>query len=120
MPEKSGGTKKRPKHGGPRKPTPKRAAAARTDWDRVDATTDRDIAEQLRDSPDEVEFTDAMVAEARWVMPEKKIPISFRVDPEVLAFFKRAGAGYQSRMNAVLRSYVRSQRHVGSGGRKSA
>lgn len=54
-----------------------------------------------------MEFTDAMLAAARWVMPEKKVPISFRVDPEVLEFFKAAGDGYQSRMNAVLRGYVR-------------
>lgn len=48
-----------------------------------------------------------MLAAARWVMPEKKVPISFRVDPDVLAFFKAGGEGYQSRMNAVLRGYVR-------------
>jgi len=82
---------------------------SRTDWRRVDATTDADIAAQVRQYPDEVEFTDAMLAAARWVMPEKKIPISFRVDPDVLAFFKAGGDGYQSRMNAVLRGYVRGQ-----------
>ena len=82
----------------------------RTDWDRVDATTDRDIAEQIRRNPDEVEFTDEMLAASRWVVPPKKVPISLRVDPEVLAFFKREGDGYQSRMNAVLRGYMRSRR----------
>lgn len=50
-----------------------------------------------------------MLAAARWVMPGKKMPISFRVDPDVLAFFKAGGDGYQSRMNAVLRGYVRGQ-----------
>ena len=39
-------------------------------------------------------------------MPAKKVPISFRVDPDVLEFFRRGGEGYQSRMNAVLRGYV--------------
>ena len=56
-----------------------------------------------------MEFTDEMLAAARWVMPEKKVPISFRVDPDVLAFFKAGGDGYQSRMNAVLRGYMRGQ-----------
>jgi uncharacterized protein (DUF4415 family) len=55
-----------------------------------------------------------MLAAARWVMPAKKIPISFRVDPDVLAFFKAEGAGYQSRMNAVLRGYVRGHRAKGA------
>ena len=50
-----------------------------------------------------------MLAAARWVMPEKKVPISFRVDPDVLAFFRGGGEGYQSRMNAVLRGYMRGQ-----------
>ena len=85
------------------------AGRSRTDWARVDATADADIATHIRRHPEEVEFTDAMLAAARWVMPEKKVPISFRVDPEVLAFFKAGGDGYQSRMNAVLRGYVRER-----------
>ena len=32
--------------------------------------------------------------------------ISLRVDEDVLAWFKAAGPRYQSRMNAVLRSYM--------------
>ncbi len=87
-----------------------RASRGRTDWARVDRTTDTEIAAQVRGNRDEVEFTDEMLAAARWVMPEKKVPISFRVDPDVLAFFKAEGDGYQSRMNAVLRGYVRGRR----------
>ena len=87
----------------------KSPARGRTDWVRVDATTDVEIAEQIRQNPDDVEFTDEMFAQARWVMPVKKVPISFRVDPDVLAFFKAAGTGYQSRMNAVLRGYMRGK-----------
>jgi uncharacterized protein (DUF4415 family) len=37
---------------------------------------------------------------------EPKQPISFRVDPDVLEFFKERGPGYQTRMNAVLRAYM--------------
>lgn len=107
MPGKRNGTKQRSRRkAGARK----RASRGRTDWARVDATTEAEIGEQIRRNPDDVEFTDEMLAAARWVMPEKKVPISFRVDPDVLAFFKSEGDGYQSRMNAVLRGYVRSQR----------
>ncbi len=80
------------------------------DWARVDATTDADIAEQIRQDPDDIEFTDEMLSAAHWVMPQKKVPISFRVDPDVLAYFRNGGDGYQSRMNAVLRGYMRGQR----------
>ena len=41
------------------------------------------------------------------VIPEQpKQPISFRVDPDVLDFFKAEGPRYQTRMNAVLRAYM--------------
>ena len=37
---------------------------------------------------------------------DRKTPISIRVDPEVLDWFRAAGPGYQTRMNAVLRRHV--------------
>ena len=112
MPGKRNGTKQRSR----RKAAPRRAKRGRTDWARVDTTTDAEIGEQIRRNPDDVEFTDEMVAAARWVMPEKKVPISFRVDPDVLEFFKSDGDGYQSRMNAVLRGYMRG--HRGKAGKR--
>ena len=49
---------------------------------------------------------------ARVVMPGEgpKVPVSLRVDPEVLAWFKDSGKGYLSRMNAVLKAYVEAQK----------
>lgn len=49
---------------------------------------------------------------ARVVLPGEapKVPISLRLDPEVLAWFKQSGKGYLSRMNAVLRAYVEAQK----------
>lgn len=41
-----------------------------------------------------------------------KTPISLRLDPDILEFFKEDGAGYQTRMNAVLRAYMVAQRKV--------
>ena len=110
MPGKRGGTKTLSRaKGSVRQRTKKPSTRKGIDWARVDATTDAEIAEQIRQDPDDMEWTDEMFAEARWVMPEKKVPISFRVDPDVLAFFKAEGGGYQSRMNAVLRGYMRGQ-----------
>jgi uncharacterized protein (DUF4415 family) len=39
-----------------------------------------------------------------------KTPISLRIDPDVLAFFKSDGPGYQTRINTVLRAYVKAQK----------
>src|ERR1700691_4001948 len=44
-----------------------------------------------------------------WV-PETKKQITLRLDPDVIRWFKRTGKGYQSRMGAVLRSYVEAKR----------
>jgi len=44
------------------------------------------------------------------VWPGTKQQITLRIDPDVLAFFKKKGRGYQSMMNAVLREYVQAMR----------
>ena len=43
-------------------------------------------------------------------MRDTKKQITLRIDAEVLEFFKQTGKRYQSRMNAVLRSYVTAQK----------
>lgn len=45
--------------------------------------------------------------------PEAKEQITLRLDPEVLRHFRSLGKGYQSRINAVLRSYVRAKGGMG-------
>ena len=39
-------------------------------------------------------------------MPKRKEHTNLRIDADVLAFFRGQGRGYQTRINAVLRSYV--------------
>jgi len=41
-------------------------------------------------------------------MPSHKIHVSMRLDDEIIDFFKKSGRGYQSKINAVLKAYVRS------------
>ena len=41
--------------------------------------------------------------------PKAKQPVSLRVDPDILEFFKDQGSGHLTRMHAVLRSYVDAQ-----------
>ena len=80
----------------------------KTDWANVDALTDKEIEEAVRDDPDavplDVDWSDAVL-----VIPPKKKAISIRVDEDVLDYFKKQGAGYQRRMNAVLRSYMQQK-----------
>ena len=80
----------------------------KTDWARVDALTDEDIAEAVANDPDaapiDIDWSDAVL-----VVPPKKKAISIRVDEDVLNFFKKEGDGYQRRINAVLRSYMQQK-----------
>jgi uncharacterized protein (DUF4415 family) len=39
-----------------------------------------------------------------------KRPVSIRLDADVVAWFKRFGKGYQTRINEVLRSYMEHYR----------
>ena len=67
--------------------------------------------------PDEqIDYSDApYLPDAVWMkaaaeLPHTKKQITLRIDAEVLEFFKRTGKRYQSRMNAVLRSYVEAHK----------
>lgn len=81
---------------------------SQTDWARVDALTDEDIAKAIANDPDavpiDIDWSDAVL-----VVPPKKQAISIRVDEDVLNFFKKEGDGYQRRINAVLRSYMQQK-----------
>jgi len=81
----------------------------KTDWAKVDALTDKQIEEAVRKDPDAVPL-DFNWDEAVLVIPPKKKAISIRVDQDVLDYFKTEGAGYQRRMNAVLRSFVQQKK----------
>jgi len=81
----------------------------KTDWAAVDALTDEQIEEAIRNDPDAVPL-DFNWDEAVLVVPPKKQAISIRVDEDVLDYFKSEGAGYQRRMNAVLRSYMQQKK----------
>ena len=81
----------------------------KTDWAAVDALTDEEIEKAVRKDPDAVPL-DFDWSEAILVIPPKKQAISIRVDEDVLDYFKKQGAGYQRRMNAVLRSFVEQKR----------
>lgn len=55
----------------------------------------------------------------KWTRPgslirsENKQQVTLRLDSDVLAFFRKTGRRYQSRINAVLREYVEANRRAG-------
>ena len=82
----------------------RKSAHSRTEWKRLRRMRDRDI--DFSDTPE----TDAQFwADAELFLPPAKTHLSVRLDEDVVKWFKRQGPGYQTRMNAVLRAYVRSK-----------
>jgi uncharacterized protein (DUF4415 family) len=81
----------------------------RTDHRRLRRMSDRQIADAARNDKDaarlDIDWTGAAV-----VVPEAKQAISIRLDRDIVEFFKRTGRGYQTKINAVLRSYVQHER----------
>lgn len=68
---------------------------------------------------DQIDTSDAPFRpDAAWIkaadqLAHSKKQITLRIDAEVLEFFKNTGKRYQSRMNAVLRSYVEAHKKCG-------
>jgi uncharacterized protein (DUF4415 family) len=86
----------------------------------VDKLTDAEITAAMARDPAWADFDELDWSEAVLVLPPKKKAISIRVDEDVLDYFKNEGAGYQRRMNAVLRSYMQQKRKAPARKKKRA
>lgn len=75
------------------------AALARMPDDKID----------LSDAPEVREWRGAVVG--KFYRPIKK-PVTIRVDADVLAWLKRQGSGYQTRINKLLREAMEGKRRA--------
>ncbi len=85
----------------------------KTDWARVDGLDEAGIDAAARDDADAQPTDAAFWADAALAMPEPKVPLSLRLDRDVLDWFKAQGRGYQTRINTVLRAYMSARRRTG-------
>ena len=75
--------------------------------------TPQEIA-QIEDS--DIDFSDIPELDADFwknaeiVQPDTTQPVTLRIKKSVLEHFKAGGKGYQTRINAVLESYVKAQK----------
>jgi uncharacterized protein (DUF4415 family) len=80
---------------------------------RFKGATDFKRLRAMRDS--EIDFSDipklgkSFWATARLTMPEPKDRLTIRVDHDVVKWLKKRGKGYQTRINAILRSYMEAR-----------
>jgi uncharacterized protein (DUF4415 family) len=82
----------------------------KTDWDRVDALTDEQVRGAITVDPDAHPTDEDFWKTAKVVMPRPKETITIRLDVEVLEWLRGGGKGYQTRINAILRSYMQARR----------
>jgi uncharacterized protein (DUF4415 family) len=79
-----------------------------TDWKRLRTLSDRDIRSAVKADP-EARRTDVdFWKQAKVVMPRAKQTVTIRLDADLLDWLRRQ-KGYQTRINAVLRTYMESQ-----------
>ena len=78
---------------------------SKTNWTRVDSLSDRDI-----DYSDIPELDKDFFKSATLVLPEPKTTVTIRLDQQVLEWFKAKGPGYQTRINALLRTYMEAHK----------
>jgi uncharacterized protein (DUF4415 family) len=82
----------------------------KTDRERLGTMTDVEIEQATATDPDSFTPDASWMARAVVVKPKAKEVVTLRLDPDVLAWFRREGRGYQTRINAVLRAFVEAHR----------
>ncbi len=87
-------------------------ATGKTDFKRLREMSDREIADS--DIP---KLDKSFWKNAKLTMPEPKDRLTIRVDHDVVEWLKRKGSGYQTRINAILRSYMKAQSDEGASSR---
>ena len=78
----------------------------RTDLKRLQHVSEEEI--EQTSPPELTDLPPGFWDDAEVVYPPAKEAISLRVDRDVLTWFRERGPKYQTRMNAVLRSYMQS------------
>lgn len=81
-----------------------------SDWERVRAMPQAEV-EQLADAEEGAPAED-WEQSVELGLPTRKKAVHIRLDADVIDWFKSHGAGYQTRINAVLRSFVENRQRV--------
>ena len=98
----------------------KSESASGTDWERVKREAAADAAVAFEAGSEPYDPNDPQAVAAYWQsatirrgrgrprVPVKRPTLNMRVDAEVLAAFKATGPGWQTRINAALKDWLKS------------
>ncbi|WP_404790569.1 BrnA antitoxin family protein [Altericista sp. CCNU0014] len=82
-----------------------------TDWERLRHISDADNHAAIASDPDIIPTDEDFWQNAKVVTPQRKPTITIRLDPDVLDWLKGQGKGYQTRINAILRTYMHARKN---------
>jgi uncharacterized protein (DUF4415 family) len=78
-----------------------------TNWDALRRMSDADIHAGLEADPDAHPTDEDFWKDAKIVLPARKEVVTMRLDADLLEWFRQQ-RGYQTRINAILRSYMKA------------
>ena len=78
-----------------------------TDWKKLRQMSDAEIHAGIAADPDAHSTDDEFWQDAQVVLPQRKEVVTMRLDADLLAWFRQQ-RGYQTRINAILRSYMKA------------
>jgi uncharacterized protein (DUF4415 family) len=79
----------------------------RTDWNRLRSRSDRQVRRAIESDPDAHPTDAEFWKTANVVIPAAKRTITIRLDADLLEWLRKQ-RGYQTRINAVLRTYMKA------------
>ncbi len=77
-----------------------------TDLTRIRGKTEDELERDVASDPEWSDVPRDWYLNAVPVVPPAKTFLSIRLDEDIVGWFKQQGPGYQTRINAVLRSFV--------------
>jgi uncharacterized protein (DUF4415 family) len=77
---------------------------SKTNWDKMSQMKESEI-----DTSDIPELDKAFFKKAVLQLPKTKKMVSIRIDEDVLTWYKKQGKGYQTKINEILKMYMRAK-----------
>ncbi|ATR19139.1 hypothetical protein CTJ15_01780 (plasmid) [Roseomonas sp. FDAARGOS_362] len=82
---------------------------SRTDLARLRAMTDEEVEKAAAEELAEEGISPDWYKDAEAVSPRTKVPISIRLDADIVDDFRSRGRGWQTHLNSVLRAYLNAK-----------
>ncbi len=87
----------------------KNTAKTGTDWDALKSMSDAEVHAAIEADPDAHPTDAEFWKDAEVVLPRRKEIVTIRLDADLLEWFRQQ-PGYQTRINAILRTYMQARK----------